>query len=92
MDPSLVSDEPCCSRNCRDNPERWPTNGASNHRHFWFPLLFGQIFLIPATSSPRKKRDRQRLRIPGVNQPAIAVPRVLTKPLEIFLEQWWQAR
>jgi hypothetical protein len=34
MEPSIVSDEPCCSRNRCDNPERWPTNGPSNHRHF----------------------------------------------------------
>jgi hypothetical protein len=46
MDPSLISVEPCRSRNRRHNPERWPTNGASNHRHFWFPLLFGQKFVI----------------------------------------------
>jgi hypothetical protein len=46
MEPPLVSDEPCRCRNRRDNPEPWPTNGASNHGHFWLPLLFGQKFRI----------------------------------------------
>jgi hypothetical protein len=46
MEHSFVSAEPCRSRNRRDNPERWPTNGASNRGHFWFPLSFGDEFLI----------------------------------------------
>ena len=43
MEPSLASVEPYRSRNRRDNPECWPTNGASNHRHFWFPPFRAEI-------------------------------------------------